>query len=258
MADIRRGVGEDLPRGGERLPWLEPVEDEYDPEPGGYGGLAWIGIALLVLIGVGVGATIYYKKWNAGRAEQGQIIHAPPGPYKEKPKDPGGLAFDANGAVAEHTGTGGDIDAPLNLSALPEKPITGPGSEPDSTEPIQPAAAPPPAAAKPAVPGQAAPIVTKPAPPPPPPVAPKPEPAAAPTGGGGMIQLGALNSEAKAKAVWKAMSGRFAFLAPLTMSITPVKVGETTLYRLRAGGGDARNICAKLRVAGEVCTVVSG
>jgi hypothetical protein len=40
------------------------------------------------------------------------------------------------------------------------------------------------------------------------------------------------------------------------MSITPVKVGDNTLYRLRASGGDARKVCAQLRVAGESCNVV--
>jgi hypothetical protein len=91
-----------------------------------------------------------------------------------------------------------------------------------------------------------------------PPLAPqKPQtPAAPPAAGGGTIQLGALASEAKAKQVWKTLSTRFGFLQPLAMSITPVKVGDNTLYRLRASGGDARALCAKLRVAGESCNVV--
>jgi cell division septation protein DedD len=260
MAEIRRGYNGDAPH-GERLPWLEPVEDEYEPQPEGGAGLAVIGLALLVLVGLAVGAFVYYRHWSASRADLGQIIRAPAGPYKVRPSDPGGLKIDAAGAVAEHTGTGGDIDAPLDLAALPEKPMTGPGSEPDATEPIQPpaATAPKPAApatttaatAKPAAPLPA----PAPAPPPAAPVAPAAKPVA--TGGSGTIQLGALASEAKAKAVWKAMSGRFDFLAPLTMSITPVKVGDNTLYRLRAGGGNARTICARLKIAGEACTIVT-
>jgi cell division septation protein DedD len=85
-----------------------------------------------------------------------------------------------------------------------------------------------------------------------PPAAPKPALAS----GGGTVQLGALASEAKARQVWKSLSTRFGFLAPLNMSITPVKVGKNTLYRLRASGGDARRLCAQLRVAGESCNVV--
>jgi hypothetical protein len=263
MAEIRRGFGGDLPRGGERLPWLEPVEDEYEPEPKGGAGLAVIGIAALVVIGLAIGGFVYFRHWSASRADMGQIIRAPTGPYKEKPANPGGLKIDANSAVAEHAGTGGDIDAPLDLAALPEKPITGPGSDPGAAPlPIAPTAAKPVSAAtmsQPALPIAkpiVAPVVAKPVVTPPPAKADAVAPVA--VGGGGTIQLGALASEAKAKAVWKTMSGRFGFLSPLTMSITPVKVGDATLYRLRASGGDARNICAKLKVAGEACTVVSG
>jgi hypothetical protein len=56
--------------------------------------------------------------------------------------------------------------------------------------------------------------------------------------------------------VWKSLPSRFSPLAPLAMSITPVKVGDATLYRLRASGGDAKRLCAQLRVAGETCNVV--
>jgi hypothetical protein len=86
------------------------------------------------------------------------------------------------------------------------------------------------------------------------PETPTPAPSAS---GGGTIQLGALGSEAKAKQVWKTLSTRFSSLAPLAMSVTPVKVGDTTLYRLRASGGDARRLCAQLKVAGETCNVVN-
>lgn len=265
MVEIRRGLGGDAPR-GERLPWLEPVEDEYEPEPRGGGGLALLGFIVLVLAGLGIGAFMLYRHWSASHADLGQIIHAPTTPYKVRPVNPGGLKVDPTGAVAEHTGTGTDIDAPIDLSALPEQPVTGPGSGTGASAPIQPHAAPAPAtpakAPAPAtvLPPPSAPVVTKPTPLPVPEVKPAPMqnlPLPATSSGGGTVQLGALNSEAKAKQVWKAMSGRFAMLAPLTMSITPVKVGDNTLYRLRASGGDARTICAKLRVAGEVCNVVS-
>jgi len=160
---------------------------------------------------------------------------------------------------------------------MPEQPITGPGSD-KGAEPQAPAN--PPAPGAPAQPAPApvakappkvqlaynaptaasAPVVKAPPPAPhpsAPPVPAKPAaPAAPPSAGGGTIQLGALASEAKAKQVWKSLSGRFGSLAPLAMSITPVKVGDTTLYRLRASGGDANRICAQLKVAGETCNVV--
>ena len=53
MAEIRRGFGGE-PLGSERLPWLEPVEDEDDfPETGGGGGggrvALWLVIGLVVI-----------------------------------------------------------------------------------------------------------------------------------------------------------------------------------------------------------------
>lgn len=259
MVEIRRGFGDDTPR-GERLPWLEPVEDEYEPEPRSGGALALLGLLALVLVGVGIGAFMLYRHWSASHADLGQIIRAPDTPYKIKPANPGGLKVDPTGVVAERAGTGNDIDAPIDLSAMPEKPVTGPGSEAGSAASIPqhavPAAPVPVRTAPPVaiLPPPPAPVVVKPAPAKPAPVEEKPAPVA---GGGGTIQLGALNSEAKAKQVWKEMSGRFPALAPLTMAITPVTVGDNTLYRLRASGGDARTVCAKLKVAGEVCNLVS-
>jgi len=285
MAEIRRGFGGE-PLGNERLPWLEPVEDEDDlPETGGGGGggrvAVWLVIGLVV-IAVLFGGFIVWQRHRAERADIGQIIHAPVGPYKEKPANPGGLAVNESDVIASRMGTGNDIDSPIDLSKIPEQPITGPGSDrgqepqapPKATAPAAPgvpatpapapvakapphpalAYAPPTAASAPVV--KAPPLALK-------PVAPrapaKPETPAAPpsAGGGGTIQLGALGSEAKAKQVWKSLSSRFSSLAPLAMSITPVKVGDNTLYRLRASGGDARRLCAQLKVAGETCNVVN-
>lgn len=264
MAEIRRGFGGENP-GSERLPWLEPVEDEDDfPETGGDGGklALWIVVGF-VAIAVCIGAFVWWNRYRAAHADIGEVIHAQPGPYKEKPADPGGLEVDESGVIAERMGTGNDIDSPIDLARIPEQPITGAHRDP-AAEPAPPPA-PVPAAGKPPTPvAVAAAPVANAFPPAPLPVtkAPPPAPAGAATvpvatGGGGTIQLGALASEAKAKQVWKALSSRFASLAPLTMSITPVKIGDATLYRLRASGGDARKLCGQLKVAGESCNVVN-
>jgi len=284
MAEIRRGFGGE-PLGSERLPWLEPVEDEDDfPEADGGGGggrvALWLVIGLVV-IAVLFGGFIVWQRHRAQRADIGQIIHAPVGPYKEKPANPGGLPVNESDVIASRMGTGNDIDSPIDLSKIPEQPITGPGSD-RGQEPQAPPKAPAPATAT--VPVAPAPAPTTKAPPHPalayaaptaasapvvkaspsapkasaPPVAARPDlPVAAPSAGSGTIQLGALGSEAKAKQVWKSLSSRFSSLAPLAMSITPVKVGDATLYRLRASGGDARRLCAQLKVAGETCNVVN-
>jgi len=281
MAEIRRGFGGEAV-GNERLPWLEPVEDEDDyPETGGGGGgrlAVWV-VIVLVVLAILFGGFIVWQRHRAASADIGEIIHAPAGPYKEKPANPGGLAVNEGDVIAAKMGTGTDIDSPIDLTRIPEQPVTGPGSDHSAA----PASAPVAVTTRPGVP--AAPPVATPAQPPkvpsqpalayapptaasapvvkaPPPAsvakAPSaPAPAAPPSAsGGGTIQLGALGSEAKAKQVWKSLSTRFSTLAPLTMSITPVKVGDNTLYRLRASGGDARRLCAQLKVAGETCNVV--
>lgn len=270
MTEIRRGFGGDG-LGNERLPWLEPVEDEDDyPEAGSGGGGR---IALLIVIGlvalaVLFGTFVLWSRYRAAQADVGTILHAQPGPYKQKPANPGGLKVDESGVIAEKMGTGTDIDSPLDLSRIPEQPVTGPNSEQSAAQssasaPADPGTAKPAPLAKvppkPTLPYAAptaasAPVVKAPSPAPTLNIA---VPATArPSGGSGTIQLGALASEAKARAVWKTLSSRFGVLAPLNMSITPVKVGANTLYRLRASGGDARKLCAQLRVAGESCNVV--
>jgi len=283
MAEIRRGFGGE-PVGNERLPWLEPVEDEDDlPETGGGGGgrvALWLVVGLVV-IAVLFGGFIVWQRHRAQQADVGTIIHAQAGPYKEKPANPGGLEVKESDVIASRMGTGNDIDSPIDLSKIPEQPITGPGSAQNQEPQTAPTPAPhpgvpgapnvpPPAPVAKAPPkpqlaynaptAASAPVVKAPPParrPEVPSVPAKPSaPAVPPSAGGGTIQLGALASEAKAKQVWKSLSTRFSSLAPLAMSITPVKVGDNTLYRLRASGGDASRICAQLRVAGETCNVV--
>ncbi|WP_106638809.1 SPOR domain-containing protein [Allosphingosinicella vermicomposti] len=70
------------------------------------------------------------------------------------------------------------------------------------------------------------------------------------------IQLGAFSSEAAANKAWTALSKRFTYIAPLTHNVISVTSGEKTLYRLRANGPDAANLCNRLRVAGEACVTV--
>lgn len=255
MAEIRRGRGPD--NRVERLPWLEPVEDE-DDYPGGGEGRRWavlglLGLACLVLIVAGI---VMVGRWHAAHADLGGIIRAPSTPYKVRPANAGGLATGTADVVAEQTGTGADIDAPLALVA-PEQPVVGPGSsqrEPEGDG--VPTAAQPHAAPT----AKAAPVVLaapKPATPPPVATAGAPAPVAAAPTGGGTVQLGAFSSEAKAKAAWKSLSKRFAYLQPMNMSITPAESNGNTVYRLRASGGEpAGQLCARLELAGEACAVI--
>ena len=247
MAEIRRGIGAD--NRVERLPWLEPVEDDDDyPDAGGGRRWAVIGLGLLLLLALAVAGFVAFRHWRGGREDIGGIIRAPAGPYKVRPANAGGLTADTGGVVAERTGTGADIDAPLALVA-PEQPVVGPGSHASAAgEPT-----PTPAPARPV-------RVILPAPPKP--VAPAPKgtvapPPAEPAVGGGTVQLGAFGSEAKARTAWKSLSRRFDYLQPMAVSITSAEVNGTTVYRLRASGGEpSQRVCARLQLAGEACAVI--
>jgi cell division protein FtsN len=150
----------------------------------------------------------------------------------------------------------GAAETPVNVDRKAPAPVPVPAvSTPSTATPphARPAAAP---VTDVAVSAKVAPPAAKPVLPKPKPVTVAPEPATAPSSGGSTVQLGAFSTEAKANAAWKTLSARFSFLQGLSQSVAPVKSGDKTLYRLRAGGGSARDVCAKLRTAGESCTVI--
>ncbi len=263
MSDLGRGGAADE----DRLPWLEPVEEEGTDEGVSAARLIAGLVVALVALGLVVGG-VYWLKQRAGgqgtSATDPTMIAAAPGPYKVKPADAGGMQVKGQGDSSYAASEGADPNAKIDLSAIPEapiakgKPATGsawakPGEPaktatvPAPAKPAEVAAAKPaPEAAKPA------PVAAKPVPAPA-----KAETAAAAPAAGGTIQLGALDSQAKADAAWKSLSGRYAYLGALTHMVVKADVGGKTYYRLRAAaGGQAPSICSKLKVAGEACTVV--
>jgi cell division septation protein DedD len=144
------------------------------------------------------------------------------------------MKVEGKGDSAFAASDGADPKGQINMDAVPEAPVT--------PQPRQQAAQAP-APAPNAPPRQAA----------------APAPAPAPTGpvaGGATVQLGAFSNQASAERAWKALSGRFGYLAPLSHSVIPANVGGKTVYRLRASGSDARALCGRLRVAGESCVEV--
>ena len=190
-------------------PWLEPVEVEQEP-PGPKLGKPILLVILALMI---LGAAVAGYSWWAGRGAtegDGELIPAPPGPYKVKPGDPGGMEVEGEGDTAFEASAGGEPQGKIDMSAVPEEPIVR------------------------AMPARKA-------------------GEAAPAEGAGSIQLGAFSSEAAANAAWTALARRFAYLEPLTHSVVEVKTGDKTLYRLRAGGPGAADICGRLQIAGEDC-----
>jgi hypothetical protein len=249
MSDFQRGVSEE---DEDRLPWLEPVDD-YD-EGAGISMARLIGAVVvgLVALGLVIGGIFWLRnRDNAGG--DGTLIAAPEGPVKERPEEKGGMKVEGTGDVAYGASVGKDVNSTIDLSALPEEPVSG---TPSATTPAPASAKPSPQPAN----SQTATIQQGPAAKPAPPSARQaPVP---PVGGaapvGGAIQLGAFSSQALANKAWSSLAKRFGFLAGLDHSVNGVPVGGKTLYRLRANaGGQAATLCAKLKVAGEACTIVS-
>ena len=232
MSDDRTPAGQDNGReedelevGDEdRLPWLEAVEEDDDE-----GGPSIARLVAAIVIGlVAIGVIVGGLFWLGNRGEPGpggEVIAAPEGDYKVVPPDKGGMNVAGEGDTAYAASEGAQPKGNLNVDAVPETPMARP----------QPAA-PPTQTARPQVPAP-----------------PRPQPVPS----GPTIQLGAFSSQAGANAAWRALSARFRYLAPLGHNVVPAQIGGRTLYRLRATGAGAGDVCRRLRAAGEACSVVS-
>lgn len=214
----------------EQLPWLQPVEDE--DEPRGVSARKMLAALVVVLLAaLLVAATFFWLgRRDASVGGAPEVIHAPPGPYKVKPPNPGGLDISSESETAFETSAGEDRNAQLDTSKLPNAPAAEPAQEKAS-------------AATPAAPPK-----------------PVPAPAEAPaapkaTGGtGSVIQLGAFANRAQAERAWTALSARFPSVAAMNKMIVPFPGG----IRLRAGASspaEAKQACDTVKAAGENCFV---
>lgn len=222
----------------ERLPWLEPgIEDEEEEGLSPVRLLGFIFVALILLGGVVAG--VWLLKNRAADNGEGKLIAAPAGDYKVPAAEADARKFEGEGDASFAASEGVVRDGRIDPSRVPEAPLT-PTSPAGTRQPV---------------PGKPSQTVTarvadetnvRPA-------------ASQPTRtGGAVIQLGAYGSQSGARDAWTRLSKRFAYLAPLTMSVEPTEVGGSTLYRLRAtAGGQANTLCGKLKVAGESCIVVN-
>jgi cell division septation protein DedD len=252
----RDGAG---PVDEDRLPWLEPVDDEDMPEGGvAAGKLLGAVLAALVAIGLIIGGSFWLRQRNTQVAEGGPAtIPAPPGPYKIKPVEPGGMQVPGQGDASYSASAGADPNAAIDLNAVPEAPVK---PSPAAVPPAPRTPAKPTATVQATLPATSTRLAaaTPPAAKPATVAVPAPVPAAK-AAGGPAVQLGAFSSEAKATAAWKSLAGRFAYLAPLQQQVVSATVGSGTVYRLRVNAGaQSSNICAKLKVAGETCIVIGG
>lgn len=210
----------------EQLPWLAPVEDEDEPR-GISARRMLIALVVVILAGLIIAGTFFWL----GRRDTvvngpPELIKAPPGPYKVKPSNPGGLDITGESQTAFETGAGEDKNSQLDLNKLPETPLAKPPK-------AEPKAAP---AAETNTPATET-------------------PASPPTGASGsVVQLGAFANQAQAERAWTALSTRFPSVGALNKMIVPFSGG----IRLRAGAGspaEAKQVCQTLKAAGENCFV---
>jgi hypothetical protein len=229
---------------GEKLPWLESAED-YDESRS-----SWPRIGLLVLAGIAILAALAFaysrmSQPSGGRGD-GSLIAAPQGDYKVKPTDPGGMKMAGEGDSVYAASEGAVTNASVDLSRTMETPVAGKvvpsAPAPKATGALK-ATAPVPEKAKPLVPSTAA------------------TPAAASSGGGGsVVQLGAFPTSVAADQAWVSLSRRFPWLAPLGKSVQSAEVNGRSVSRLRVNAGSAmqaRELCQRLKVAGESCFVAA-
>ena len=190
----------------EQLPWLQPVEDE--DEPRGISARKMLAALAVVLLAALLVAATFFWLGRRDAAVRGapELIKTPPGPYKVKPPNPGGLDLSSESESAFETSAGQDPDAKLDTSKLPQGTVPKQASAPATATPAEPA--------KPA----------------PAPAETAPQPKA--TGGtGSVIQLGAFANKAQAERAWTALSARFPSVAAMNKMIVPFPGG----IRLRAG-----------------------
>jgi hypothetical protein len=236
----------------DRLPWLEAVDNDDEDEGISGSKLAGFVLAALLALGVVIGGVWWLRGQQQGPSGDGTLIAAAEGDYKVKPDDAGGMKVEGEGDSVFAASEGAEASGKVDMAAKTEAPII-----PAKTEKM-PAPAPKPviaatSKATTSVPETGGKLVAK------PPVAPVPAAtAAAPASGSGLIQLGAYGSQASAEQGWAALSGKYSYLSGLSKSINPAAVGGNTVYRLRAAaGGQASQICAKLKSSGSNCIVVN-
>lgn len=231
--DAARNMGDE-----DRLPWLETADVEYEERPSPLRALLPIVLGLILIAAAIGGGYAWYQRTGGGEGT-GALINAQAGDYKVKPDDPGGMKVDGAGDTVFAASEGATTNGSVDVGAMPESPVAGKAAPKPTATPVKGASrvsAPVPTAVE---------RVTAPA-----------QRSPGPSANSSVIQLGAFPAEAEANAAWARLSKRFNYLAPLGKSVEKAKVEEKTVFRLRVNAGSngqARELCGKLRAAGEAC-----
>lgn len=248
MSDGRGGTGDgwrDTTRRDDGLPWLESAGEDFAEGGGRSRGLLLFVIAVAI-IGAAAFAWWFANRPGGGPGGTGELIAAPEGDYKTKPDQPGGMKVAGKGDQVFVTSEGGASNGSVDLGAVPEAPVQGTVQQ--KTPPPEVAGSKRVVANVPEAKGRLearAPVQATP-------------PTARGTAGGSVVQLGSFPSESGANTAWKQLSSRFSYLAPLGQAVEKAEVNGRTVFRLRVNAGSAaqaRELCGKLKVAGEACFV---
>jgi hypothetical protein len=215
--------------GDERLPWLEGDEEDEEPEFD-RGRIMAAALVLLLFLAVLVG--IAWWLW-AGRGAQelaadGSTIEAPDGPYKVRPRKPGGREVLGTGGTSFAVAEGVRIEGQVASDPPPPPPAAGAAGETATGE----------AATTGAATGGAA------------------------TGGAHApevgVQIGAYATREAAQAGWSQMSARLEPLRGRGHRILEGQADSGTVFRLQVVAENvaaARQLCATLRQGGGDCQV---
>jgi len=208
--------------GDERLPWLEGEEEDEEPELDRARVLA-VGAALLLVLLV-LGGVAWWLWADGGEGElapDGSTIAAPEGPYKVRPRDPGGREVSGTGDKSFEVAEGVPVEGRIAPVAPP--PV------------VQPT-------------GQNATGQTETGP-------------SASDGGqvpGIGVQIGAYPTREAAQAGWSQLSQRLEPLQGHGHRILEGTADSGTIYRLQVVAESlpaARQLCGMLREAGGDCQV---
>ena len=133
MTDVR---AEDLNE-GDRLPWLEAVEDDD-----GGDGPSTLKLIVAVLIGLAaIGGIVGGLFWLGNRHAPGsptgepETIKAPEGAYKVRPAKSGGMTVQGQGDSSFAASAGADPKGRIDASKMPEAPVTGTRAPPRPRSP---------------------------------------------------------------------------------------------------------------------------
>lgn len=240
-----------------------------------------VSLAVLAVMALGVAARhILFGEAPKDHQLSVPVIHAEDKPIKVKPQDRGGMDVpNQDKLIYDRMAAKKDEQEPERLLPPPEQAQVPPPAAATAPAPTA-STAPAPALSAPLPPPAA---MTAPAPAPaptpaptkvqPPPQAAKPAPAPAPTpapaapppaakaaaGGGWVVQLGAVHSEAEAKTEWNRLKGAHPELSGLSPDIVQVDIpGKGVFWRVRGGTLDeaqARVLCSSLSKQGQGCIV---